>query len=230
MKIANYLVVLGATLCMICCGMNHTPKPQEVEPNDPSEMNFDLLWKVYMMMPYKGSDMDIEDTIQSVRERVRKEYELQTIKNWLYVYTEDIVPCGQWINIKCFKYQDADKLLVYYDYDEECGACNYTVMTYSYDLKDETLTEVDFPIMELTLKDFFDEATLAEGTESEWKEMEEENDCVSIYYELNNESADLLLEAGWFGGHEFNGRDNHLAFEWNGNEFVRKPEADIKGK
>ena len=97
-------------------------------------------------------------------------------------------------------------------------------------MNDGTLTEVDFPIMPLKLKDFFDEATLAEGSESEWEEMEEENDCVDIYYELDNEKADLLLKAGWFGGYEFEGRDNRLAFDWNGHEFVRKPEADIRGK
>lgn len=230
MKTTKLLVVLGITFAMACCGFNHTPKPQDVESNKPLEWDFDLMWKVFMTMPNKGYDMDVEDTIQSVRERVQKEYELQTMKNRLYVYTDDPIPCGQWVNIKCFKYQDADKLFVFYDYDEDCGACNYYVQTYSYDLNDGTLTEVDFPIMPLKLKDFFDEATLAEGSESEWEEMEDENDCVDIYYELDNEKADLLLKAGWFGGYEFEGRDNRLAFDWNGHEFVRKPEADIRGK
>jgi hypothetical protein len=96
-------------------------------------------------------------------------------------------------------------------------------------LKDGTLTEINHPIQPLEAKDFFDEKTLQDITEEEWTDMEPFEDCENenFKYVLDYDKADLLVICNYI--YMLEERSIRLAFDWNGHEFVRKPEADVCG-
>ena len=58
------------------------------------EWDFDLMWQVFMAMPYQGYDMDKADTVQAVRQRTKQAYDVQRKKNYLSVETYDPIPYG----------------------------------------------------------------------------------------------------------------------------------------
>lgn len=191
----------------------------------PYEWDFDLMWQIFMAMPYQGYDMDNVNTVQSVREKTRQTYDGQRKKNVLSVKTFDPIPCGYYVDMAFFKYQEADKLFVFYTSDEDCGGCNYDSRSYVYDLNNGTLTEIPHPIPVLEARDFFKEEIPA----SQLAEMVPFEQCENgnFYYEFNYDKADLLVECTYI--YPMKDRSFRLAFEWNGNEFVRQPEADVSG-
>ena len=191
----------------------------------PYEWDFDLMWQIFMAMPYQGYDMDNAKTVQTVREKTRQIYDGQIKKNVLSVETYDPIPCGYFVDMAFFKYQGADKLLVFYVSDEGCGACNYDSRCYVYDLNDGTLTEIPLPIPVLEAKDFFKEDILA----SQLAEMEPFDQCENENFEyvFNYDKADLVVACLYI--YPMQDRSFRLAFDWNGNEFMRKPEADVSG-
>lgn len=222
MKNIKFIIVLGMALCLASCDFN--PKASS---NQSFEWNFDLLWEVYMSSPGLGYDMDIEDTIRSVRERTKKSYKLQESKNKLFVHTVDIVPCDHDAYLTCFKYQGAEQLLVLCYQPIDCGGGCPDAEPYLYDLKTKTMTKTEIPVMSLDIMDFFDELTLLDVTEEDWADLKE-NDCAGVFHDAWSEKADLIASfSGFYGG--IDDRQTQLAFDWNGSEFVRKYEADIIG-
>lgn len=223
MKNTKLILALAMALCLVSCDFTATPKEEAAEP--PCEWDFDLMWQVFMAMPYQGYDMEDAETLQSVKEKTKQVYDGQHKKNVLSVKTMDPVYCAYYVDMACFKCQGEDKLYVFYTSDEDCGSCNYDSRSFFYDLTDGTLTEIAHPIQPLEANDFFKEDIPAE----QLAEMEPFEGCENenFAYELNYDRADLLVTCMYI---DMIDRSIRLAFDWNGHEFVRKPEADAKNE
>ena len=173
--------------------------------------------------------MDEEDTVRLVRERAKRSYDAQPLKNTLHVHTIDLTYCYGDTDVIGFKYDEADKLFVFFLVDEECEPpCHYSCHTFSYDLNEKTITEVECPIMPLEAKDFLDGLLLLDYTADQLSEMKPVEDCDEFRFMRGTENADLLVQAVWLD-ESLKHRANILAFDWNGHEFVRKAEADVSG-
>ena len=194
----------------------------------PFEWSFDLMWNIYMMKAF-GYQLDEEDTVRLVRERAKRSYDAQPLKNTLHVHTIDLTYCYGDTDVVSFKYDEADKLFVFFLVDEDCEPpCHYSCQTFSYDLNEKTITEVECPIMPLEAKDFLDGLLLLDYTADQLSEMKPVEDCDEFRFMRGTENADLLVQAVWLD-ESLKHRANILAFDWNGHEFVRNPEADILG-
>lgn len=245
MKNTRLILALAATMCLASCNFTRPKTEQEPPKVDtidtvahaeeevvaeaPFEWNFDLMWKVFMAMPFQGYDMENPKTAQKVREEKRQTYESQRKKNVLSVTTYDMISYADRVNLGCFKIQGEDKLYVLYMKSEEGGGCTYFSYSFLYDLKEGTATEIAHPFQPLEAKEFFDEETLSNITQEDWTYMQPLEDCENgnFSYTLNYDKADLLVTCGYIDFmKDFSRR---LAFDWNGQEFVRKPEADVSG-
>ena len=238
MKNTRLIIALVALLGLASCD-SFKSKPNEVVPNNdtivvveettgpqlPFEYSFDWMWKVFTALPYLGYDMDVEDTLVSVRERTKQAFELQESKQWLYVHTMDLCYCNLDHYIACFKYEDEDMLLVidYQPIDCGGGSIEDEFQYYLYDLVEGTLTETTVPIMPLKAEDFFDGLTLLD-----WSIADYVDDGSGLFYFIPPQNADLTV--AYYGlPRPYEERETLMAFDWNGHEFVRKPEADVLG-
>ena len=238
MKNTILIIALVALLGLVSCD-SFKSKPSDVMPkNDtivfveetagpqlPFEYSFEWMWKVFMALPYLGYDMDVEDTLVSVRERTKQAFELQDSKRWLYVHTEDMAHCFHDNYMACYKYVDEDMLLVidYQPIDCGGGSIEDEFEYYLYDLVEGTLTETTVPIMPLKVGDFFDGLTLLD-----WSIEDYADDGSGLFYFIPSQNADLTVAYYGLPG-PYEKRETLMAFDWNGHEFVRNPEADVLG-
>jgi len=170
--------------------------------------------------------LSLNDGYASVKEEMKKNYDDGFNKNALRVEHFDKLNCTQKAEMHCFKYDNANKVFVFYLRSEECEEGFYTAdKSYSYDLNNGDLTEVARPIEPLGMMEFYDGILLADLTQEDLKAFEMEKE---YGYSFDVVGADLHEYYYWFG-HECSLRSSGLAFDWNGHEFVRKPEADVDG-
>lgn len=242
MKNTKLIIAFALALGLASCGSQPKSNPDLDNATDttvanggatvsaiPYEWNFDLLWNIFLSVPdeYKPSYMlELNDGYASVEKAMKDNHDQRPDKNGLYILHSDEVNCTQSADIHCYKYADADKVLVHYLRWDECEPRFYTAdMFFAYDLNNGSLTEVARPIEKLGMKEFYDDADLADLSPEEMGEFEAQWE---YSYSYDVEGADLHEYFFWFD-HPLSLRSKGLAYVWNGNEFVRKPEADVMG-
>lgn len=244
MKNFKLLLLLGTALCLAAC--DFTPKPSPDVPADPVvivqdspivekeavvydkpfEWDFDLMWDIFMVVSENGWGLYGDEDVQWIVEEAKSVYDTLNKKNRLYVATE--VLCPDYYDMVCFQCPEPGKAFVLLTRDESCGACNYHGMAFVCDMNDRTLSEVEWPFPPMGLEEFFEDLSLLDCPKDRLSEMVPIDDCENYRYLFDSDRADVIVEC-LFIYYAYEERANRLAFDWDGQGFVRKPEADILG-
>lgn len=257
MKYVKLFIVLAAVLCLdtiakgdtkvnVDAFKNVVPVEDQVSET-PFEWNFNLLWEVYLAMcnSQQNGDYCLQDEfiVKAIREESGKVYRRQFKKNSIHVsYAR--CECGGEDEMVCFKYVGEDKLYVFEKYEENCaGGCVVDLRSYSYDMKTKTFTEIEHPFLPLNGMDFFDELILVDCPNKIVSEEDSNSgEAVNLFefdpdffdceftFDFDEEEADMMVRfTGWNCPEKYERRGSRLAYDWDGNTFVRKPEADVMG-